>query len=272
MEKYVIKASGEQEAFDIQKFQRSLHKAGASDDIIKQLAQEIEQRTDLRTTHDIYSFALKKLAIIQPPIAARYNLKNALFELGPTGFPFEHFISHIFQALGYHTQTNQIIEGKCVAHEVDLVATTTQEHIIAECKFHHRQGLKVDIKVSLYVQARFEDIHALGTIQKQKHTNWIVTNTRFTTQTITYAQCVDITLLGWSYPEKDNIAQLIDRLGLHPITCLTSLTLRQKRELIAQNLVLCKDVHQHEQALKNLHLSPEYVQRIIHEATSVCSR
>jgi len=93
-----------------------------------------------------------------PSIAARYNLKRALMELGPAGYPFEQFVAHIFSAQDYETIINQIISGNCIDHEIDITATKASKHFMIECKFHNRTGLKTNIKVILYIQARFEDV------------------------------------------------------------------------------------------------------------------
>ena len=183
---YITKASGNKEPFDIQKFSLSLKKAGADINTIEQIAQKIVLRTDLRTTHDIYHFALEELKKINRSLAAKYNLKQALLLLGPTGFPFEQFVAHIFQSKGYKTETDQVIPGFCVRHEVDLVAHNHEHSLLAECKFHNNQALTTDVKVALYVSARFHDIQKLHYAQERKsiHESWVITNTRFTSDAI----------------------------------------------------------------------------------------
>ena len=61
------------------------------------------------------------------------------------------------------------------------------------------------------------------------HQAWIVTNTKFTSNAIRYAQCAGIGLIGWSYPHNDNLASLVDKYCLHPITAL-SLINKNKKE------------------------------------------
>lgn len=275
MEKYIIKASGQREPFNIKKFKRSLERAGASHDVITQLAHEIQQHTDLNTTKDIYNYALSKLGSIHRPLAARYNLKNALIEFGPTGFPFEHYVATVFKHQGFIVSLAQLIQGRCVWHEVDLVIQKDRTHAIVECKFHNQQGLKSDVKVSLYVQARFEDVRqawakAPDHVQEY-HRAWLVTNTKFTTEAIKYGECVGIFLLGWSYPAHNNLAELIDRLGLHPITSLTSLNRKQKALLLEQGFILCRDANSHIKTLEKIGLNSVTIQQVLQEAHGVCS-
>ncbi len=78
-------------------------------------------------------------------------------------------------------------------------------------------------------------------------------------------------LLGGSYPKKGSLAQRIDQLGMYPITCLTSLTTKQKKILIENGFVLCKDVRKYTKLLKELGLTDYKVQQVIAESEGVCS-
>lgn len=275
MAKYIIKASGQKELFSIKKFKRSLEKSGASAELIKKLVKEIQKRTDLKTTHEIYKFALQRLGKEYRPVAARYNLKNALIDLGPTGFPFEQFVGHIYKYLGHKVKTNQTIQGFCVEHEIDLIAHKDDKHIMLECKFHNRHGLKTDVKVTLYIHGRFDDLKKQWKRTpdhgQEFHQAGVVTNTKFTSQAIAYGECTNLILLSWSYPRKNNLAELIDKSGLHPITCLTSLNMRQKKILINKGCVLCKDVRDHKKDLEQLGLTPYKIKQVIEESEGVCA-
>src|SRR3989344_563958 len=156
---FITKTSGEQELFNESKLQYSLERSGAPSN----LAAKIVGRTkrDLRPgakTTDIYRKAFNLLQKTNHPIAARYSLKKSLIDLGPTGFPFEKIIKEILELKGYRCETDKILQGKCVSHEIDVFAQKNSETIITECKFHNQLGIKTDVKVALYVKARFEDI------------------------------------------------------------------------------------------------------------------
>ena len=274
MAKLITKASGKREPFDIKKFRRSLRKSGASKKIIEVIVRDIKKAPELKTTKNIYHFALRALKKQQPVVAARYNLKNALRELGPAGYPFEKFVAEIFNAQGYTTKVDQQVEGKCVSHEIDIVASKKNEHIIVECKFHSHPGKKSDVKVALYTQARFEDIKARYEQEESKkefHQVWLATNTQFTTVAIKYGLCVDMRLMGWNYPQTDNLPHLIDEYGLHPITALTCLTSREKKYFIHNGLVLCRHAQEYQHLFKQLHLTPKKIKQILDEAEGVCT-
>ncbi|MEX0940785.1 MAG: hypothetical protein WDZ41_05485 [Candidatus Babeliales bacterium] len=274
MTKDIIKASGEKEPFSIEKFNRSLRKVGASENTIIKLAEQIQQRPDLKTTQEIYRFALNALKKEKSGIAARYNLKKGLYDFGPTGFPFEQFVGELFKHEGFAVTVNLFMAGFCVEHEIDIIAKKNNHHQIFESKFHNRQGLKTDVKVVLYVQARFEDVKKKWDQDIKNNEKslkgGLVTNTKFTTEAITYGVCVDLDLLSWSFPADNNLAQRIDRAGLYPITCLTTLNMHQKKELIKNNLVLCKDVYRKKEALKQLNLNPQALNKVLQEAENVC--
>ncbi len=270
---FIRKASGQKEAFNIKKFRQSLHKAGADAKLIDTIISQIKKQQP-RSTKAIHATTTAILAKHSPHIAGRYNLKRALMELGPAGFPFEQFVAHIFKAMGYKVNNNVNVAGKCVEHEIDIIAKKDDKHSMIECKFHNRSGLKSDVKVTLYMQARFDDIRAAWEADPQHghefHHGWVITNTKFTSQALKYGSCMGIKLLGWKYPVGKGIAELIDNLGLHPITALTSLSRSQKRQFIKNGFVLCRDAQKHKALLKQLGFSPHQTKKLIHEAEAIC--
>lgn len=271
---YIQKYSGKTELFNLKKFTTSLQRAGASKKLIDQLVLEISDLPVLRTTKEIYEFALSRLSKQHSVIAARYTIKKAILDLGPSGFPFEHYIAALFNAQGYATRTHTTAHGFCVEHELDVIAIKHNEHLIVECKFHNEQGLSCDVKVPLYVKSRCDDIIKKLLLNGDTHTHhkaFIVTNTRFSQQAIAYAECSGITLLGWAYPQGAGLEVLIDTFGLHPITALVSLDHRQKKILIDNGFVLCRDVERHQAALEALHLSEQDKEHLMQEMKAVCT-
>ncbi len=140
---------------------------------------------------------------------------------------------------------------------------------MVECKFHNRPGIKSDVKVSLYVQARFEDIRTRDE-NKNIRQAWLVTNTKLTSEAMKYGECKNIQLLSWSYPEHASLAHLIERYNLFPITTLTSLNRYQKGLLLQNGLLLCKDAKAQRTLLERSGLKPDEIDAIIQEATAVC--
>jgi Holliday junction resolvase-like predicted endonuclease len=266
---YITKASGEQELFDIKKFRHSLRKAGASVSLANQIVEEIIE-IHPTSTKEIHDYVIKLLARSSRPIAARYNLKRALMEFGPAGFPFEKFIAQILQKEGFKTDVNQQVYGACIWYEIDIVAEKKGKWHIIECKFHNQQGIKSDVKVALYNKARFDDIQNAKKNGTYKQA-WLITNTKFTTVAVKYAECIGLKLIGWSYPHDNNLPMLIDRFGLHPITALTSLSRAQKRMLLEQGLVLCRNIDDYKKSLEKLGFSERRINQLVAESKAVCN-
>ncbi len=174
-------------------------------------------------------------------------MKRAVSELGPAGFPFEKFVAEIFKARGYEAVTDQIVQGHCVEHEMDVVAWKGSDLVMVEAKFHNEQGIKSDIKVALYVKARFDDLagnsYTYGGKKRKLTKCFLVTNTKFTDHAIRYAECQNLSLIGWNYPKKGNLEDYIEESGLHPLTALPSLSQVEKKKLLDQGLVLCKQLN-----------------------------
>jgi len=266
---FVTKASGATEPFSAGKLLYSLKVAGASPKRANEIVEEVRLRLKSGVhTRDIHRMALEFLEGGASSLPARYNLKQALLELGPTGHPFETFVGHVFVSLGYRTQIRQMIRGRCVAHEVDVVARKGNEHIVVEVKFHNHPGFKTDVKTVLYVKARFDDIVAGSARRPHVHQIWLVTNTKFTSEAVTYALCSGIQLLGWNYPVSGSLQRLAEDAGLIPITALTTLSAKNKQQLLSEGTVLCRQLSS-ERPLSGLSISSAQRQAILREAEAV---
>jgi len=243
----ITKASGETAVFSMDKLRQSMRNSGASEEQIESVVKGIEPRLYQGvSTKKIYRWAFEMLKQRSRHIAARYHLKSAIMELGPSGFPFEEFVGEIFKKQGYQTKVGVFVEGKCVKHEVDVVVSSEKEHFMVECKFHNQPGKMCDVKVPLYVNSRFQDIY-LQWIQQPKLKNkrmegWVVTNTRFSADAMQYGRCAGLKLLGWDYPIGRALKNLIDEFRLYPITCLTTLNKKEKNQLLEANIILVAEL------------------------------
>ncbi len=269
----VTKANGEQEPFDSGKLIHSLERSGASpketNEILRQIRRELWPGI---TTQEIYKHAFSLLKKIAAPAAARYSLKRAVLELGPSGFPFERFVGEIFKSKGFSVETGRIVQGSCVEHEVDLVAENKEKLIVGEVKFHNELGLKSDLKVALYVKARVEDLKKWRSERGERRIDegWLITNTKFTKAAVTYANCSGLKLVSWTYPRYGNLQALIEEAGIHPITCLTSLSHQEKSRLMEGGVVLCKNLEENRVALEKMGFRGERLNRVLEEGKHLC--
>ncbi len=271
----IVKSTGEKEPFESAKLLSSLEKAGASGDQAEKVLIHVEKElASGTTTSEIYRHAFEVLRHIAGPTAARYSMRRAISDLGPAGFPFEKLVAEIFRAEGYDVLTDQIVKGRCVEHEVDVVAWKGNELVMVEAKFHNEPGLKSDLKVALYVKARFDDLrdgnYEYGGREKKITSFQLFTNTKFTDHAIRYAECRGLPLVGWNYPRKGNLEDLVSEAGLHPLTSLTTLSQSEKKSLLDAGLVLCKHVRERQFDLPNYGVDRAKIKRILEEVDALC--
>lgn len=271
----VKKASGEQQTFSEDKLRNSLRRAGASDELIQSVIQQMQsQLYDGISTHEIYKKAFRLLHKSVRSLAARYSLKKAIMELGPTGFPFEKLVGEILKRQGYEVQTGVTMQGKCIHHEVDVLAEKPHEVIMVECKYHNTAGHVSGVQIPLYVNSRFQDIESVwklhpGNENKIFH-SWIVTNTRFSYDAETFGKCAGLQLLGWDYPKKGNLKYLIERAGLFPITALTGLSRKQKEILIDQDIILCSQLLKKPGVISGFEFNHRKYEEVMAELNDLC--
>ncbi|MSU55846.1 MAG: ATPase [Candidatus Taylorbacteria bacterium] len=270
----IVKADGTRESFDLSKLAESLRVSGADEDIASAVAEHVRKElVSGMTTDDIYRHAFSVLRAREKSAAVRYSLRRSLLALGPTGFPFEKLVGEIFKRKGFSVQIDQIVQGKCVDHEIDIVAWNADKLIMSEAKYHHELAYKSDLKVVLYVKARIDDLMA-STFQYGKERKldegWLITNTKFTEKAVRYAECSGMRLLGWNYPKTGNLHDFIEQTGVHPITCLTTLSDSQKQTLMEQGIVLCESVRDNKDRLRALGFPDHLIGEVEAESNAIC--
>ncbi len=271
---YVVKADGTQELFEVEKLKTSLRRAGATAEEIARIISQIESILhDGIHTQEIYRHAFELLRGSEIAVAARYSLRRALFNLGPTGLPFEDFLARLFATEGYTTQKRVILQGHCAEHELDVAAYKEDHSFVVEAKFHAHPGMKSDLQVALYSFARLHDLQntkiCAADVCGIKEL-LLVTNTKFTTTAQKYAECSGLKLLSWDYPDENNLHDRIQRSGLYPVTVLQTLSPSQKKALIQRGVIVCSDLVDKPQLLRHAHLAPKRMERVIAEARSLC--
>lgn len=272
----IIKSSGDKVRFSLTKLRNSLQRSGADDVLVGQIVNRV--RDELYqgiSTREIYNRAFALLKKKKSVFASKYKLKKAIYELGPTGFPFEEFVAAILRYSGYTTEVGKIMQGHCVSHEVDVLARKNGNVVVIECKFHSQEGRNCNVKIPLYIQSRYNDIKIhwegkssnSGTLDK----GWVVTNTRFTEDALVYGKCVGLYLLSWDVPQGDGLRDRIDRLGLYPITVSTLLSQREKQFLLSRDIVLCRQLLNDSFFLDHLEIKAPRKGKIMKELHQLCN-
>lgn len=271
----ITKSDGTKQLFEEEKLINSLRHAGASDKSIDEILEVVESSMkDGMTTSQIYGHAFSLLRKHSVQIAVKYSVRRALAELGPDGFPFEKLVSRIFHAWGYEALTDQHVMGECIEHEMDVVAWKDDKLAMVEAKFHNEFGLKSDVKVALYVKARFDDIAKndfdFGGKRRKLTDRYLFTNTKFTEQAIKYGVCNGLNMIGWNYPSSGNLHSLIEEYHLHPITTVTSLNHQQRKDLIGRNIITCADLNKRPEILAEIGVRDEADRnKVVEEAKAI---
>ncbi|MBI4091677.1 MAG: restriction endonuclease [Candidatus Levybacteria bacterium] len=237
----VIKRDGSEVPFDDQHVLRSIERVGVPKELHDRVLAHIKEKVqadDTITTDEIFYHIREFLIDKDKKSGLRFNLRQAIFELGPTGFPFEKYLGKIFADQGYKVQTDLIMEGECVSHEIDLLIEKGGRREIVEAKFHNQKIGKTDVQVLLYTYARFLDVKSPNNIDGV----WVATNTKLTTDAIDYAKCKGVKTLSWNYPEGGSLAEFVEKPKMYPVTTLTDLTGEEERRFIDNGIVLASDL------------------------------
>lgn len=272
----IIKSSGRREEFLTKKLAESLIRSGASPDAAFDIARQVERQIPPAAhTKAIFRLAKKMLRRHNAVSGMKYSLKNALSALGPSGYPFEKYIARILRVYGYEVEIDKIIKGYCVSHEVDVYGRKENEHCVIECKYHSASGNPTDIKIALYVHARFEDIRKASDANfgdGARLQGWLVTNTRCTTDAIKYAECTGLKIVSWRYPERSSLEKIIEEKRLYPVTILPSAKKKALEPLFGNDIILAQEIADMDEQtfMKKSGLDFESARLIKKEADAIC--
>ena len=249
MSLYVINSRGEQEPFSVQKVEKSARRVGASLKLAREIAKEVERKIyNGIPTFEIFKEVKSLLNQAEPIFSLKFNLKQAMKELGPDGFGFEKYVAALLRDAGYVVKLNQFISGACLSqYEIDFTAEKGGILKIGECKYHSQAGVAVDQEVALANHARFLDVlqgkfAKAKTGQGKKVSSLLVTNTRFSTRAIKYSECSGVELWGWKYPANNGLEVFVDKNKLYPINILPSFQKQWTGAFNNRNLILAGDI------------------------------
>lgn len=271
----IKKSSGEMQPFSSEKLGRSLQRSGASAEDIERILKDVESWIfDGISSRKIYDRAFSLLKKKTLTVASRYKLKKAMMELGPTGHPFEHFVGQVFKAIGYDVQVAQTLQGHCVTHEVDVIASMGKSQTFIECKYYLTTAKTANVQVPLYIRSRVDDIikvrKEMPELADYTFYGGVVTNTRFTDDATSYGVCSGLKLLSWDFPVGNGLKEIIDREKIFPITVLTRLTIPEKQRLMEKGVVTCRQIMEAPEALNNLNIDRTKQLNILAEIKDLC--
>lgn len=247
----ILKSTGELTDYDPMKIRRSLRRAGAKPEVVDHVLAKVEK--ELRrgmTTKDLYRIVHRVLKDENEHVAHRYNLRSALLKLGPAGFKFEKYVASVLSALGWETEIPaEELRGRCIHHEVDVIARGDGKTVMIEAKFRNDFRDFVKLKDTMATWARWADLNdasANGAGAPRFDEAWIVTNGKISSRSQAWALCKGMEVIGWKYPKKGSLEQLVDSSAMYPITAIDTLTGHELERFSEAGIMLCREVAEDE--------------------------
>jgi len=237
---YVVKADGTRQEFRRQKIVETCLRSGLSRALSEKIGKDVEKKLfDGISTHEIYRILQKELDARSERSSYLLRLREAISMLDPASF--EVYTKKLLDNQGYRTSLNVLIKGKCVEHEVDVVASRSSETALVECKHHKNLHRFTGLGTCLQVEARMQDINAK---RKTFSVSWIVTNNKFSGHAIQYAGGMGIRLTGWRSGGNYSLEKLSNQCGLFPVTILRC-DEDEIKSLLEKRIVTLQDVIDH---------------------------
>ncbi len=271
----VVKRNGITEPFEKRKIVRTCLRAGLPKRIAEEIAEEVEievkERGGSITAHELLKLVTDLIGKRSAHHAARYNLKMALLRLGPEGFEFEKFVASLLSEIGYETRTNVVARGRCVVHEIDVLAEKDGKVYMVECKFHNFPGIYTGLKEVMYTYSRYLDLAdgwRDGKGDVKPDSAWLFTNTKFSDDAKEFAACRGMLLTGWNYPRGEGIESILESKSLYPVTLLEGLDKETEEALISSGYVFCRELLNDsvEEISRRTGVSTDKLKRVVSEA------
>lgn len=244
-ETLIRKGDGRIVPFDGNKVVQSIMRTGVDADTAHNVLEAVEKQLKPKmTTSKIYEIVRQELNAKKPWAASRYDLRDGIRALGPAGYNFEKYVAAVLSAYGYKTLTPDTYQGACVKHEIDVTAEKDGRTAFIEAKFRTDFRSAIVIKDTLATWARFLDLVDGSNVGLCPHFDevWIVTNARFTDQSLEFGHCKNIKLLGWNHPHERTFAQMVDLDALYPVTVMHDLSKEELKSFAAADIMLCRDI------------------------------
>jgi hypothetical protein len=242
---WVVKINGEREEFDKTKIFHTCKRTGVSDQVANKIADEVEAAIyDGITTKKILDMVLKKLKQEHPKHSQRYGLREAVAKLDPEEHEFEKYVSHLWEGHGYKTKWDQIVQGECIEHQIDVVAEKDGKRYLLECKHHTNPHRWCGLGTMLQVWAVIDDVRK--GYEKDKANEgyeniWLITNTKFSAHAVRYANAKGIILTGWNYPDGNDLRGMIDAKDMDPIDMI-DMPEPVRKKFSKAGIILLKDL------------------------------
>jgi hypothetical protein len=242
---YVTKADGSKQPFDKQKIINTCLRLQATPEQAQSIADKIEARAyDGIPTKKILQMVFQYMKKYRPAIGYQIDLKQAIAMLRSKP-DFEIFVAKLFEAMGYEVETNLIIQGKCIEHEIDVVARKGNEIILVEVKHHVNHHTYSGLDVFLQLNSTLEDLK-LGYESGKNNFKFtkaiLICNTKVSDHARRYALCRGLEFIAWKFPPEKGLERLIEDYKLYPITFLKEIERNEAYKLADVGIVTVKQL------------------------------
>ena len=241
---YVTKANGERKPFNPNKVLRTCKRLGLNDKEANEILKYIQANIyDGIRTSKILKMIFSKAKEFREKFKHSIDLREAISLLRPKP-DFEHFVGYLMKSLGYEIISNQIVPGKCVEHEVDIIAKKGKEVIHVEVKHHYNFHTYTGLEQVLATYSAFKDMkdgYEEGFHNFNFSSCMIICNTKFSFHAKKFAKCKGIKLIGWR-TEKISLENLIEKNKLYPITMIKGISQKEIEKFGNANIVLIKQL------------------------------
>lgn len=238
---FVTKFDGRKQPFQKDKIVRTCLRMHATPQQAKTVADRIESRIyDGIPTKKVLQMIFSELKEFKPEIKHEIDLRESIVLLRPKP-DFEQFVAVLLKEYGYSVESNQIIQGKCVDHEIDAIAKKDDETIYVEVKHHLQPHTYTGVDVFLETKARFDDLiegFKAGRNAINFNKALVVCNTKISEHARRYSSCVGIEHIGW----KSGLEKMIEEKKLYPITFLRGLDVVSEAKLGDAGIILLRQL------------------------------
>jgi len=242
---YVTKADGSKQPFDKQKIINTCLRLQATPEQAQSIADKIEAKAyDGIPTKKILQMVFQYMKKYRPAIGYQIDLKQAIAMLRSKP-DFEIFVAKLFEAMGYEVDTNLIIQGKCIEHEIDVVAKKGNEIILVEVKHHVNHHTYSGLDVFLQLNSTLEDLklgHESGKNNFKFTRAILICNTKVSDHARRYALCRGLEFIAWKFPPEKGLERLIEDYKLYPITFLKEIERDEAYKLADVGIVTVKQL------------------------------
>ena len=242
---YVTKADGSKQPFDKQKIINTCLRLQATPEQAQSIADKIEAKAyDGIPTKKILQMVFQYMKKYRPAIGYQIDLKQAIAMLRSKP-DFEIFVAKLFEAMGYEVDINLIIQGKCIEHEIDVVAKKGNEIILVEAKHHVNHHTYSGLDVFLQLNSTLEDLklgHESGKNNFKFTRAILICNTKVSDHARRYALCRGLEFIAWKFPPEKGLERLIEDYKLYPITFLKEIERDEAYKLADVGIVTVKQL------------------------------